>query len=387
MKTSIIIILIAYLAFGCKRKVSPITPKKDILNIVVDSKNKELPWDSLISEQHIVPLETKKECLIGKVNKIEFHDGKFFILDISNKSLFVFHNNGKFDFKINKIGKGPGEYTGICDFQIDKVKNKIHILSFYKMMRFSIDGEFEDEWHYTKAFKKTKYQCIPNQFAITRDGGYYLWGGSIGVSKHMEQQYAMYKIKSLKVVKKYFPVNRPILEGQRFFSCNSFYNIKPIQGNDTIYSLTESGIYPNYFIDFGKNALSKDNLPANNSSFEKKLYQLKYNTNICTNINNLLESKEHIYFTFAQKGMIKCTVFSKESSSSVSGLVKTTINKFVHPGIISCLKDSMFVSVLSPYVIHDVLGKSNPNNDYRILLKKINLEDNPILILSGLKSF
>ena len=60
--------------------------------------------------KHIV-LETTPESTIGTIDKLIVRENKIYIMDKEiTKSLFVFSIEGKFLYKINRAGRGPGEY-------------------------------------------------------------------------------------------------------------------------------------------------------------------------------------------------------------------------------------------------------------------------------------
>ena len=77
--------------------------------------------------KHIV-LETTPESTIGTIDKLIVRENKIYILDKEiTKSLFVFSIEGKFLYKINRAGRGPGEYIEPDDFSIDHSKNEVLI--------------------------------------------------------------------------------------------------------------------------------------------------------------------------------------------------------------------------------------------------------------------
>lgn len=81
--------------------------------------------DSIIGETRIVPLETKTESLIGSVQKIIFRNDKFYLFDIyrSKNAIHIFDLTGKHIRTLSRIGRGPGEYRDIMDFDVDDSGN------------------------------------------------------------------------------------------------------------------------------------------------------------------------------------------------------------------------------------------------------------------------
>jgi hypothetical protein len=93
-----------------------------------------------VKEIRYIPLETTKESLIGYPSKILYRQNKFYILDNDSKSLFIFDSNGKFLSKIQKLGKGPGEYISNSDFDVDNNGNVyIWDISVHKLIKYSSD--------------------------------------------------------------------------------------------------------------------------------------------------------------------------------------------------------------------------------------------------------
>lgn len=76
-------------------------------NFSVDLDLSEILDDSI----EIIPLETTEECLISKINRIEFYQDKIFVSDKANAKIFVFTSEGKYLKSIGTQGGGPGEYS------------------------------------------------------------------------------------------------------------------------------------------------------------------------------------------------------------------------------------------------------------------------------------
>jgi hypothetical protein len=107
---------------------------------VAGNINRLLQIDSIFSGFTAIPLETRIECLMIQILIIRIQKGKMFLQD-KRKSLFVFDTNGKFLHGIGKMGKGPGEYFELRNFDIDKNGN-IYILDFRKILMYNNNGAF-----------------------------------------------------------------------------------------------------------------------------------------------------------------------------------------------------------------------------------------------------
>jgi len=125
------------------------TQKQTEAEIVIDlHKAIHLPLDSLkIKSLHYIPLETNDNVLISHISKILVSDDRIYIADYhQSKTLFVFDLQGKFIFKINRIGRGPGEYINFFDFNISE-SGDIYLwdTAQSKLIIFEQDGSFQTE--------------------------------------------------------------------------------------------------------------------------------------------------------------------------------------------------------------------------------------------------
>lgn len=113
------------------------------------SDKSESRLSEIASSIRYVKLESPVHTYIPFSYKIIPHDDQIFILSADNSGdyLACFSSDGKFRFKIQRRGKGPGEYMSINDFLIDVLEKKVLILDEFskKIIRFGLDGSFEDE--------------------------------------------------------------------------------------------------------------------------------------------------------------------------------------------------------------------------------------------------
>ncbi len=142
------IMIILFLFIGCfNKKNGNQSISSENIKIDIDSidKNDTVYFTDIFSDYKIIPLETKKECLVGQINSIRFCDDKIVVLDSRiGKAVFVFDRNGKFIRKIGKIGKGPGEYVSPGSIATDEDKKEVAIYDemLNRIQLFSLDGKF-----------------------------------------------------------------------------------------------------------------------------------------------------------------------------------------------------------------------------------------------------
>ena len=112
--------LCVYVLLSCNNKSqNHKSEDKYIKKIEIDfNKATEISISDIYKSIKIIPLEKTKESLIGGIYKLIAWEQKFYVLDKSTQSIFIFDNTGHFLNKIAKHGNGPGEYYSIDDFEI-----------------------------------------------------------------------------------------------------------------------------------------------------------------------------------------------------------------------------------------------------------------------------
>lgn len=105
------------------------TSHKESIYIDIDSNNITPQFSDIFSKIEIVPLETNNSSLIVNVDKIIYSNDTIYLLDQKQSQLFIFNGSGKFLWKLDKLGRGPGEYLNIEDFVINPQNRNIEIIS------------------------------------------------------------------------------------------------------------------------------------------------------------------------------------------------------------------------------------------------------------------
>jgi hypothetical protein len=105
------------------------------------SNRKKIKLSSLEKEILYIPLETRPECLIDEIYKVELNESYIFVSAFTR--LLQFDNNGIFIRQIGSQGRGPAEYLSVKDFCIDNERKEVLIISNGRLMTFSFDGKFK----------------------------------------------------------------------------------------------------------------------------------------------------------------------------------------------------------------------------------------------------
>ena len=138
-------ILIALCLFSCGGKSHQ---SKKLETISINGNIRQvLNLSSFVDTIEFIPLETNDENLIGKVNRIFYRNGKYYLRTtqgMMNGKLSVFNKTGKYLWGLNRKGQGPGEYTDFEDFSIADNGNII-IPTIKKIITYDSLGHFLSE--------------------------------------------------------------------------------------------------------------------------------------------------------------------------------------------------------------------------------------------------
>lgn len=147
-------------------------------------KETALTYSDIINAQTWIVLDSLNECAIGDVAKIEEFNKEYYILDKTlQKCILVFDEHGKYLRRIGKIGQGPGEYTQIYDFTIDKKAGCVAVLSgLSKVYMYNLQGEF-------RASKQVSKSLL---WSITSNDCGYLMSSNHNTYTEGENAYLLY---------------------------------------------------------------------------------------------------------------------------------------------------------------------------------------------------
>lgn len=115
---------------------------------VIDAFNKKsnqtTNLNDYIESCKVVPLETRRDALVNKINKAIVSDNKVYLLCDRDKIYIFEADTGKFINKIYAVGQGPEEYIEITDFTIEKRTNNICTYDErkHKVFKYAANGQF-----------------------------------------------------------------------------------------------------------------------------------------------------------------------------------------------------------------------------------------------------
>ena len=123
---------------SCQSKTSHET---DAANIFMTA-SREVDLGKYVDSVYVVQLENHPESDFTEIDKILISQGNIFILDKLLESVICFDQSGKFRYRIQKVGHGPGEYQELEAIWIKPEKAELWLQSFWppKIMVYDYAG-------------------------------------------------------------------------------------------------------------------------------------------------------------------------------------------------------------------------------------------------------
>ncbi|MDR2425470.1 MAG: 6-bladed beta-propeller [Prevotellaceae bacterium] len=254
----------AFLFYNCTEQQKK---DADLERIDIHSSEK-IAFSELFSEYSLIFPETTDSSFFAEaITRIEKYKDRLYLLNRKalwslNKTILCFDTTGQFVFMLDKKGQGPGEYTFLADFFIDKKDNCIVIIGeSNKWLYYDLDGNYL----YTKTVdQEARYERFVREF---NDSLYvcYRESGSYGIC---------YIDRATLQVKRSAPIGHPILHEftPSISISNSQGTFYYYDGSDVIYDISsvEGEKKPVYAVDYGEK----------HSAFKKNLTKTKNNDEI-----------------------------------------------------------------------------------------------------------
>jgi hypothetical protein len=116
--------------------------KNDIIPVDFDKPAQASVFDYFKSIE-LIPLETSDEALIGQLRKMVSVQDRYYTLDRQQHIVHVFDKQGKFIFKIDKRGQGPGEYPFLDDIHFNPFSGHLELLCAMGFIyEYDLSGKF-----------------------------------------------------------------------------------------------------------------------------------------------------------------------------------------------------------------------------------------------------
>lgn len=351
-----------------------ITNKKDVLSFILDRDYAD--FLAHIGPTNIIPLETTDQSLIGQIRKILCYDGKIYIHNHinGNSSLMRFTMTGHFEDKIEKTGRGPGEYIKLGDFDIDN-NGDIYLSDDMRSDKIIVyDKNF-------KYIREIKLGISVRTFCIFNGK---IWGYTARSSYKNKDKYLVVQMdKEGHICNKYFPFEDE-MQGvmyvhNRIFikSGNDLYINMPFSSN--IFMIDQSNrLYLKYSLEY----LSENTQGEKCNRFEEDRYKLF----IPLKNKIIIQTSEHASYRLGY-----CDIQEKTTHFVNYEKLKDDWGKgvFVFPlgnSVKGVLNDSILINPIETIVFLDLYKNRYQNlpDNYKNIIKSLKENDNPLLFCNDI---
>ncbi len=357
------------------------------ITIKVNLNNHSEDIGPFFKEYTFIPLETSKDCLVGRVTVIQKHGEHFFLFNSRNNMLLSYTVEGKFQSNYVKIGQGPGEVASISSFMVDYKNDDVVIYSWDKKsnLYFGVDG----------SFKKEVPNSIGNEGMIMLENGhiaYYTGKPYNFIDDKLDYSYLIITDSQSEI--SYSGINVPLIKRSGFVLYQSFPKYKdevyfkhPYP--DTIYSITTQGVRAKYVMDFGEHQIDWNKIKPKQPI---KIHSQIRGQKKATILHYFFEFENWIFFDVRHGKEYYYALYNKASKETEIFDPKTTINSTggTLGKVVGATETGLICIVETLDLLYPDSPSSRPSNlksnkDLASLVSKLNDTDNPVLIICDLK--
>ena len=226
----------------------------------------DLPLSYWVEDFETVKLDGKDEALVGH-GPVYVSDNYILVRESNNVPCKLFRRDGSFVGKVGSIGLGPGEYTDVCDMQIDEQAEHIYLLPFRSKAIYVYDlkGNYQKDIPLNKKYEKMmvpkglfKVDAAKNRVAVMTLPFDYL--PLVAWVQDMEGNFLHeVPMNHLKIRPAF---SNEMLSSKCFADALdvSLYTLKEVR-KDTLYHLdmNDGKLYPKFTLDFGGRDITRHN--------------------------------------------------------------------------------------------------------------------------------
>ena len=345
------------------------------LQVVVVPEQADMPIDSIIEKVDYIKLGDTGDVLIGDVSKLWITPQHIVIVDkFKAMSIFVFDRSGNAQVVINRLGRGPQEYTSLTDVCLTPDQQRIVVLdnSKKKLLYYNMEGDFLYDkntsfWIGDLAYADEQHIIAKTYGAQNEDPG---------LTSYENKDDNLYILDTLMHIKQSMMPRTAILKQ---FEDRLYVNA--IHG-DTIYRVAGSdGLVPQYRLD-----MSAINGVTNfgEESMEKVMEIRKNNAYFP---DDYVDGKDFALFRFSMPvaPYMQLVMHNKHTGQnySIEGTSKKALNIYFME--VSYVFDDQFVAAIPAFrFVGD--NAPMPGSEQRAVIQKnLTDEDNPVLLFYTLK--
>lgn len=366
------------------------TPPTEIIFDLKKMETTTIGLNDFIESIEYIPLETTEECLIGQGMVFDYNDNYIIVKYNESNSAYLFDRKGNFIRTIGQEGNGPEDFLGIQNVFIDS--EFIIIASMEKALYFNFQGQFIKKTPFPINDRKTD-TYFNKQFLrmaesyIFRDTSFYV--------------YNIYNQKGDLVKESIKSIPFPLEKNSQWRICYKGKDITPVYTyqntphvreylNDTIYTINSlNQFHPKYILNLGKYKVTPE-IQADIEHYEERIRSKAI-------ITDIIELQNKLFFHYFHNWAIHCCYYDKKNNEWYKFKDKNIPNDYdggIDINFVRSKQKNQFVSTaiyadefLSAIEKRErkIAGSQAAAHTFKKLSKRIEPEDNPIIMIVKLK--
>lgn len=404
IRTTIFLIL-ATLIISCqKNRVNSFQPRSgDDIAVTLDLEHinfETVSMDTFAYDVSYISPEATDGSYMNSYDKIIVCGDTLFILDKGKgqEAIFSFNRQGKFLFKIDRRGKGPGEYLNIDDFYVNYKSGIIGVLCQSRILKYNFHGDFVELLN----LKEHSILDIEQKDSL-------LYCRCAPKSKsNTPLRVAVFTTKG-KLLYKDYPQPKEIAN---FSYCKGNYMAHDGQNclvnllcADTIYQFETNSILPIYILNFGKYKLPPKDLNEllMHGAFDSDYINTYFSKNkyVRFGLHSFSFTDEFLVLKYPVDKELKTVIYSKKTGNLLGFESDHTFySKYVNCFDFKVFDSKSFYGLIPIEVAMNIrqmeennMKKNNDNifkkekSEFYRFIKPLNINSNPIIMIYKIKEF
>jgi hypothetical protein len=399
--------LLLLLIFGCETESEH---KGEVIKINPREAEEFVNLSEIADSIKLIKLQTEGDDVIGMARRIIIKKKYIYVQDVIQKVVFVFDKDGKYVSKLNKQGRGPGEYLSLGFISVDDNEEYIEFVdsSLRKILKYTnITFEFLESTPFPdlnfNSMRKQDgfYYCATQQYDnvindVKTNAGLLIVDEKNQITTLFDKNI---ETGSLETGYHYYGIN---LESFTVNDKNELF--LSLMFDNTFYRLKAGEAHPVITVDFGKDGIENSFVGSLSTEQQMQYFRdvrnkaflpvLDINNSDILSIsyfyaqgepkNRALVRKEDYYLYLKQKETSK-VYHAKQIRNDLSNFPDRV---FISTSLFSnCCHEVWYEDYLVDIAIPDQYFKDPEDKIYVDGVGEITAMDNPVIVMMKLKKF
>ena len=353
-----------------------------------------LMLSELVEHIEYIPLETNDHCIVGTISSFDISDNFIVVYVVQTDEIFLLTRTGRFITLIGRRGQGPGEYISPGSVYIDEIKKCVYVKDGRRLLVYDFSGKHITTVSNDISNNSSICAYLNNQFILGT------------VSTRPKEDYYVYGIwdTAMKLVKqgvKGVPIDLKLPAGSSIgvivvspaISCYIYQGLAHLREsvlNDTIYQLNRSNEFiPKYIIHCGRYGMTPE---AKGDIVHYQEVLPKYIGGM-----TFFETSDFLLSRYYYKELMNFCYFDKKGKKLLYFNSKQGITDDYAGGIdfwpTKQINNYLYAfydapTLLDRYAQQKKVATKGPSatvQKVQSVIKKLDTEDNPVLIVAKIK--